>query len=167
MSRVFKTKGNKVTQVYKPGVHNGMDIVGTGSTLDYIVAHSDGTVVAVRKDYNKTDKTGSSYGNYVKIKHYNISDERLNKDKGMVNGKIVNIASYQVKPGDVIEIAAQSKNMLIIKENLLEVGKSGVMPWLTVDADNMKGQFVAVPKREEVSELEGVNEQLVVELYSR
>ena len=40
-------------------------------------------------------------------------------------------------------------------------------PWLTVDADNMKGQFVAVPRREEVKELEGVNEQLVVELYSR
>lgn len=70
-SRVFKTKGNKVTQKYKSGVHNGIDLVGTGSTLDYIVAHSDGTVTAVRKDYNKTDKTGSSYGNYVKIKHTN------------------------------------------------------------------------------------------------
>lgn len=84
-----------------------------------------------------------------------------------VNGKRVDIPSYRVKPGDEIAIAEGSKNMLIIKENLLEVGKSGVMPWLTVDPDNMKGQFVAVPKREEVKELEGVNEQLVVELYSR
>ena len=84
-----------------------------------------------------------------------------------VNGKRVDIPSYRVKAGDVIEVAPQSKNMLIIKENLLEVGKSGTMPWITVDADNMKGQFVAVPKREEVTELAGVNEQLVVELYSR
>ena len=57
--------------------------------------------------------------------------------------------------------------MIMIKENLIEVSKSGVCPWLTVDADNMKGQFVAVPRKEEVKELEGVNEQLVVELYSR
>lgn len=70
-SRVFKKKGNKITQKYKSGVHNGIDLVGTGSTLDYIVAHSDGTVVAVRKDCNATYKTGSSYGNYVKIKHNN------------------------------------------------------------------------------------------------
>ena len=70
-SRVFKKKGNKITQKYKSGVHNGIDLVGTGSTLDDIVAHSDGTIVAVRKDYNKTDKTGNSYGNYVKIKHTN------------------------------------------------------------------------------------------------
>lgn len=84
-----------------------------------------------------------------------------------VNGKRVDIPSYRVKAGDTIEIAPQSKNMLIIKENLLEVGKSGTMPWITVDPDNMKGQFVAVPQRSEVTELEGVNEQLIVELYSR
>ena len=41
------------------------------------------------------------------------------------------------------------------------------MPWISVDADNMKGQFLAVPQRAEVKELEGVNEQLIVELYSR
>lgn len=71
MSRVLKTKGNKITQKYKADTHKGMDIVGTGSTLDYIVAHSAGTVVGVRADYKTTDKTGNSYGNYVKIKHSN------------------------------------------------------------------------------------------------
>ena len=71
MSRVFKTKGNVVTQGFKSGVHNGIDLVGTGRTLDYIVAHSDGQVVSVRSNYKTTDKTGSSYGNYVKIKHNN------------------------------------------------------------------------------------------------
>lgn len=71
MSRVFKTKGNVVTQIYKKGVHNGIDLVGTGYTLDYIVAHSAGTVVAVRSNYKTTDTTGVSYGNYVLIKHNN------------------------------------------------------------------------------------------------
>ena len=84
-----------------------------------------------------------------------------------VNGKRVDIPSYRVRIGDEVEIAPQSKNMIVIKENLIEVSKSGVCPWLTVDADNMKGQFNAIPRKEEVKELEGVNEQLVVELYSR
>jgi hypothetical protein len=70
-SRVFKTKGNKITQKYKAGKHNGIDLVGTNSTIDDVIAHSDGYVVAVRKDCNATYKTGSSYGNYVKIKHDN------------------------------------------------------------------------------------------------
>lgn len=71
MSRVFKSKGNVVTQKYRAGYHNGIDLVGTGYSLDYIVAHSDGTVVGIRKDYATQDKTGNSYGNYVKIKHDN------------------------------------------------------------------------------------------------
>lgn len=70
-SRVLKTKGNKVTWGYKKGTHNGIDIVGTGSTLDYIVAHSDGTVVQARNNYRTTDTSGGSYGNYVLIKHNN------------------------------------------------------------------------------------------------
>jgi Membrane proteins related to metalloendopeptidases len=69
MSRVFKNKGNVITQAFKKRVHNGIDLVGTGYTLDYITAHSEGTVVAVRNNYKTNDKTGCSYGNYVKIKH--------------------------------------------------------------------------------------------------
>lgn len=69
MSRVFKNKGNVITQAFKKWVHNGIDLVGTGYTLDYITAHSKGTVVAVRNNYKTNDKTGCSYGNYVKIKH--------------------------------------------------------------------------------------------------
>ena len=71
MSRVFKTKENQITQNYKAGSHNGIDLVGYKSQLDYIVAHSDGTVVEYRNNYATTDKTGNSYGNYVKIKHDN------------------------------------------------------------------------------------------------
>ena len=74
MSRVFKSYPNKITQIYKKGVHNGIDLVANingKSGFDYLVAHSDGTVVDTRNNYNKTDKTGHSYGNYVKIKHDN------------------------------------------------------------------------------------------------
>lgn len=71
MSRVLKTKGNKITKKYNELSHKGIDIVGTNYSVDYIVAHSDGIVTSVRTDYKKTDKTGSSYGNYVKIKHSN------------------------------------------------------------------------------------------------
>lgn len=71
MSRVFKSKDNQVTQKYKKGTHNGIDLVGYKNALDYIIAHSDGEVVGVRSNYKTTDKTGNSYGNYVKIKHGN------------------------------------------------------------------------------------------------
>lgn len=69
MSRVFKNKGNVITQAFRKGVHNGIDLVGTGYTLDYITAHTEGTVVAVRSNYKTNDRYGCSYGNYVKIKH--------------------------------------------------------------------------------------------------
>lgn len=69
MSRVFKNKGNVITQAFKKRVHNGIDLVGTGYTLDYITAHTEGTVVAVRNNYKTNDRYGCSYGNYVKIKH--------------------------------------------------------------------------------------------------
>ena len=71
--RVLKGSKCVITQGYKKGVHDGVDIVGVNSKgthiLDYIVAHSDGVVVSYRKDYKTQDKSGSSYGNYVKIKH--------------------------------------------------------------------------------------------------
>lgn len=75
MGRLFKNYPNKITQSYKEGVHDGVDVVGKSdnnvSALDYIVAHSDGTVTEVIKNYNTTDKSGNSYGNYVKIQHSN------------------------------------------------------------------------------------------------
>lgn len=57
----------EVTQQYKKGVHNGIDLVGPGYTLAWEVAHSDGVVVALRNDCNSFES--GSYGNYVKIKH--------------------------------------------------------------------------------------------------
>ena len=85
----------------------------------------------------------------------------------MVNGKIVNIASYQVKPGDVIEVKERSKKLSVIQDGLKEISKSGSASWLTVDEDAVKGTFVQYPRREEVTDLADVKEQLVVELYSK
>ena len=69
MSRLLKNHKNQITQPYKKGVHNGIDLVGYKSQTCWLKAHSDGVVVDARNNYNKTDKTGNSYGNYVKIKH--------------------------------------------------------------------------------------------------
>jgi len=57
----------EITQDYKAGVHNGIDLVGAGYTLAWEVAHSDGEVVAVRNDCNWFED--GSYGNYVKLRH--------------------------------------------------------------------------------------------------
>lgn len=84
-----------------------------------------------------------------------------------VNGKIVNIPSYEVKPGDAIEIKEKSKKVPAIQNALSEVSKSGNMPYVTVDVDAVKGTFVALPKRDEVTDLVDVKEQLVVEFYSK
>ena len=85
----------------------------------------------------------------------------------LVNNKSVNIPSYEVKPGDVIEIREGSKKLTIVMDALTEVSKSGVIPWVTVDVDAQKGTFIAYPRREEVVDLLDIKEQLVVELYSK
>ena len=85
----------------------------------------------------------------------------------MVNGQRVTIASYIVKVGDVIEIREKSQKMQVVKESRKEYTRSGVYPWLEVDPDAMKGKVIAMPKRSDVLVLADIQEQLVVELYSR
>jgi small subunit ribosomal protein S4 len=84
-----------------------------------------------------------------------------------VNGKRVNVPSYLVKPSDVIEIKESSKNLVVVKEALKEYGKSGLMPWLSLDVDAMKGTFMAVPRRNDITDLADIKEQMIVELYSK
>lgn len=71
--RVLKSGKCEVSQKYKGKSHNGIDLVGPGYTLNYVVAHSDGIVVGVVSNCNRnTSKSGQRiYGNYVKIKHDN------------------------------------------------------------------------------------------------
>jgi small subunit ribosomal protein S4 len=84
-----------------------------------------------------------------------------------VNGKRVNVPSYLVRAEDEIAIGETSKNLLVVKDSLKEFGKSGVMPWLSLDPDAMKGKFLAAPRRNDITDLADVKEQMVVELYSK
>jgi small subunit ribosomal protein S4 len=84
-----------------------------------------------------------------------------------VNGRRVNIPSYLVKPEDVVEIKEKSRNLVVIKEALKEYGKSGLMPWLQLDPDAMKGVFLAAPRRSDITDLADIKEQMIVELYSK
>jgi small subunit ribosomal protein S4 len=85
----------------------------------------------------------------------------------LVNGKRVNVPSYLVRAEDVIEIKEKSKNFVTIKEALKEFGKSGVMPWLQLDPDAMKGKFLVAPRRSDITDLADIKEQMIVELYSK
>jgi small subunit ribosomal protein S4 len=84
-----------------------------------------------------------------------------------VNGKRVNVPSYLVRPEDVIEIREPSRSLVIVKEALKEFGKSGVMPWLQLDPDTMKGKFLVAPRRSDITDLADIKEQMIVELYSK
>jgi small subunit ribosomal protein S4 len=84
-----------------------------------------------------------------------------------VNGKRVNIPSYLVKPEDEISIMETSRSLVIFKDALKEYGKSGVMPWLQLDSDALKGKFLASPRRSDITDLADIKEQMIVELYSK
>jgi small subunit ribosomal protein S4 len=83
----------------------------------------------------------------------------------LVNGRCVNIPSYLVKAGDVIEIKENKKSSQRYKD-ILEVTAGRLVPaWLDVDQENLKGSVKALPTREEIDV--PVNEMLIVELYSK
>lgn len=83
----------------------------------------------------------------------------------LVNGKKVNIPSYQVKVGDVIEVKENKKDLQRFKD-VLDVTSSRIVPeWLSSDHENLKGTVNALPKRDQLDL--PVNETLIVELYSK
>ncbi|KXG75697.1 30S ribosomal protein S4 [Fervidicola ferrireducens] len=82
-----------------------------------------------------------------------------------VNGKKVNIPSYQVKPGDVIAVREKSRSLDLFKE-MAELGKGKVMPeWLSVNYDTLTGEVLRYPNREDIDV--PIQEHLIVELYSK
>ena len=83
----------------------------------------------------------------------------------LVNNRIVNIPSYKVKPGDVIQVREKSKKLDIIIESLRRIKGDIELSWLEINKAKMRGVFLSVPERDEM-ELT-FNEQLVVELYSK
>ncbi len=81
----------------------------------------------------------------------------------MVNGHVVNIPSYTLKPGDVIELKPKSSANTSVNSNLR--GKNPKINWLDWNEKEMKGTYISNPERENVPE--NIKEQLIVELYSK
>ena len=82
-----------------------------------------------------------------------------------VNGRKVNIPSYQVRQGDEISIREGSRKLAILEQAKDFAGHQNAPTWLEIDRDNYKGRVLALPKREDIQL--PVNEQLIVELYSK
>jgi small subunit ribosomal protein S4 len=81
-----------------------------------------------------------------------------------VNGKLVNIPSYTLKVGDVISVKDQSKKMDVF-HNALRIRKTNPYEWIEVEKANLSGKLLKLPERSEIPV--NVNEQLIVELYSK
>jgi small subunit ribosomal protein S4 len=82
-----------------------------------------------------------------------------------VNGRTVNIPSYQVRPGDLISVREGSKNIKPIEDSLALIQGRSVPDWLTLDADKKQGTVLRYPERHEMDQF--IDEQLIVEYYSR
>jgi len=83
----------------------------------------------------------------------------------LVNGKKVNIPSYRIKVGDVVEIKEKSRAVQAINDSLEAVVRRGIPQWLELDKETMKGAVKAYPVREDLTM--PIQEQLIVELYSK
>lgn len=83
----------------------------------------------------------------------------------LVNNRKVNIASFNVKPGDMIQVRDRSKKLDVILDAMKRIKGDLDLPWLELDKAKMTGSVIAIPEREDMQVL--VNEQLIVELYSK
>lgn len=83
----------------------------------------------------------------------------------LVNGHRVNIPSYIIKPGDVIELKEKSRNVQGIMDSMGAVVRRGVPQWLELEKESFKGTVKGIPTREELTM--PMQEQLIVELYSK
>jgi small subunit ribosomal protein S4 len=81
-----------------------------------------------------------------------------------VNGKVVDISSYQLKPGDMVGVREKSKSLEIVT-NALSSNNAKKFNWLNWDGKEMNGTFMAYPERDQIPE--NIKEQLIVELYSK
>jgi len=82
----------------------------------------------------------------------------------IVNGEVVNIPSYTLKPGDTVGVRERSKSLEVITDSL-STARYGSSSWLEFDEATMTGKFLNRPEREEIPE--NIKEQLIVELYSK
>ena len=82
-----------------------------------------------------------------------------------INETIVNVPSYILKSGDVIEVREKSKKLQVFHDSMKRMKDNMLMSWLSLDKANMKGTFLQIPDRAEVPFIG--NEQLIIELYSK
>ncbi len=82
-----------------------------------------------------------------------------------VNGRAVNVPSFLLSPGDVVQVVANSRKMELIHDSMKRVRDTAMLPWLSLDKANLSGTFLSVPERVDIP-LQA-NEQLIVELYSK
>jgi len=83
----------------------------------------------------------------------------------LIGGRIVDIPAYSVRPGQVIRVKERSKNLDSVHASLKDVGRGDEYPWLRLNKASLEGELLEVPKRSDIPLT--VNEQLVVELYSK
>lgn len=82
-----------------------------------------------------------------------------------VNGQLVDIPSYQVKPNDVIQVREGSRKMEVFHDSMKRIKENNQLPWLSLDKANLKGIYLEIPGRVDIPVT--FNENLVVELYSK
>jgi len=81
----------------------------------------------------------------------------------MVNDQVVDIPSFQLSPGDIVAVRPRSRRLQVVRENVERHRRS--FPWLEFDRQQMQGKFLDFPERTDIPE--NINEQLIVELYSK
>lgn len=83
----------------------------------------------------------------------------------LVNGKVVNIASYQVKAGDIVSLREKAKKQLRVQSAMALAAQRGEPEWIDINVEKLEAVYKAVPDRQELSS--DINENLIVELYSK
>ena len=112
----------------------------------------------------------SEYGMQLREKQkakfiYGVQEKQFRGYFRRVNGKRVDIPSYRVRPGDLIAVAPKAKDLLVIKSALVSNERVQVPAWLEVDIEKLQGSVLSLPTRDQI-DLD-INEQLIVELYSK
>ena len=83
----------------------------------------------------------------------------------VVNGILTNIPSASLRPGDVVTVRGKSQGLEVIRDSVASKGDVRKFPWLEWNPDKMEGKFMGYPERSDIPE--NINEQLIVELYSK
>ena len=82
-----------------------------------------------------------------------------------VNGRRVDIPSFRVRPGELVSVAPKAKELLVVKSALVSNERVQVLAWLEIDIEKLQGSVLSLPTRDQI-DLD-INEQLIVELYSK